>query len=741
MPKITQYRRQVGERGVGSPRLASSGNIGAALGNLGKSVQQAAGVIADKEEASQRSRANSDLVNAQAELFEEMEQSKLTANPDGSGFSEGVDKLVTSKREKLLENAESQFMRDIISSSMDNVKLSMFKHSKTYEIETAGRYEAQQIGEGVKKGENIVRSNPTFREDIWAGQEKLILDAPNINASVKPKILNQAKNSIYDAAFDGMITPFVANKGNTVEDVDAMINEVTSGGMKGNEWTNNTSKAAFDSGLSRLQKYKETLGSQRKSEFIDAFNEEMLNLRTTGNDRKVYTEDSIKRMNFDPAKEKKLLEKLDLSRQVGKESLWIKDAPASEITKKLSEDNLLKKLNANPTDKTNEILGAFQARIRALNKRESAYKKDAPGYMMSIDDDIADRFAEIQKKVAAREPIESIAAQADHYVSGTIAKQKKLWPNRIPSILPKAKIGQLAAAMSGLENNAEGVQQARRLLQEEQQLWGKNWPLAVKDMRDNKVLTDEMYVAASMYNQVEKTHLAEEMLRSSVSSEAEIKKIIGEAKYKDYRRVVRKELEPFLASVRHMTPRSSKDIQEAFTESLTKLAAHRTANNKKADIEGLVRSIVLENYNFEDDYRVPVNVDFDDIQDRVDVLQDSLDKYTYVLPRRDAFGQPEATNQVRFRNNMMEKAKVVNNNDIGLRVVDQHGRQVSIIENGEQKDLKWSWEELAEDFKTETEIRQATPKFNREQILKGERDSTATINKFPQVNPSLRQDL
>jgi len=696
MPRIVPYQQRTRAPGPTGTRPLSGIGTGAGMEELGSAISRVGGVIEKKQRQEQEFKANSLLVNSQAKLFEQMEQSKTTMDPSGKGFSNNVETMVNAEREALMEGAETEYQRNLISSGMDSIGLSMFKHSKSFEIQTSSNYEAQKMQEGIIRSSNAVRANPSFVDDTWKAQESLITNAPNIIESLKPRIKKQAKENLYDSGLDGMITTFVNRKGNTVQDVDGMLSLLTEKDLR---WQKNASRGGYDNALDRLQSYRSRISDLRKSEFVDAFNEEMKYLSTTGDDRKLYTQESIAKMDFNEKTERAMLEQLDSAQRVGKVKPWINNTSVNDIVADLNPNTLNAKLKKDPT-KTNEVLAEYQSKISAFNSREKQAKDNTPTYVMSVNPDVENLYRNFEKTALSNAPVEDIHDAADEYVNAMQTRQKQLWPDRIPSILPKVKLGELAKAYSAAGTNP---QQLVALMQHQQQVWGKHWPMVVKDMQQNKILSSGAYVAATMYDRAEVRYLADEMIAASTIKASEFKKDITETEYLALEKEVKEELQPFFETIRHMTPESYNLIKSSFTEAATKLAAFQTSKNVTPDISDIVSKMVLDKYEFEDDYRVPKELNVRDITDKIDDLYSRLGEYTYVAPPRDSFGLDEEATQSRLRNHMEANAKIVNDNDLGVRVIDGHGRQVYVIEDGKSKVLKFTWDQILAGFKTSFE--------------------------------------
>ena len=150
MPRIVPYQQRTTTPGPTGTRQLSGIGTGAGVQELGAAISRVGGAIEQKQRQDQEFKANSLLVNSQAKLFEQMEQSKTSMDPSGKGFSDNVEAMVNAERETLIEGAETEYQKNLISSGMDRIGLSMFKHSKSFEIQTSSNYEAQKMQEGKR---------------------------------------------------------------------------------------------------------------------------------------------------------------------------------------------------------------------------------------------------------------------------------------------------------------------------------------------------------------------------------------------------------------------------------------------------------------------------------------------------------------------------------------------------------------------------------------------------------------
>lgn len=715
MPKLHVYNRQVRPTGPVQNPGQSSANIGKGLQNLGNALGQVASAVGDVERKSQEFEADKMIMEFQKQQYSKMESAKVSADPktitgvknlnegeeDIPSFSQKISKGFDEDKDGFLGKAKSSYQQDYMTSRMDQVGLGLYKQSVSYESGVAQEYEADSLRKTMAQQSNSARANPNYVDDLWKTQERMIKNAP-VNPKIKGDIMDRSKSDIYDSALDGRVTNLISGRDNTMASVDAMIAEVKDGKLPGGEhkWKKVASRPGYDSALTRLQNYKKTLGVQKKNEFVDTISEEIKFMYATGKDRGLYSPEVIKSYGFSKTKEHRLIENLEGAQNYAKVHELDKSAPAPDLVKELGVENYREQLLKNPT-KTNEITATFQARNKAFAERERRYKEDAPRFIRELDEQSQLKYDALQQLIQAKAEfpdidIEDIQDAQNEYIEALKAKTAEIYPDRSPQVVDATEANSIAMELKKSIDSPEGSRQAVHVLQFHQQKYGKNWPLAVRDLRNRKVLSDEHYVASNMINNPEKMYLAEDIVSVAAISPKELKNKVSETEYKSIKSKVKDKMEDFAATLGGMNKKSAFDLESAYLNTITKLAAYQDSNSAdmlNLTVSDITNKVLLDDYEFNSKYRIPKEHAALDMDEKESYLFGELERSDIYTPQDVSGRMDDAAKEV-FKKRMIDGATIVNYGDEGLKLIDPLGRTIFKDVDGKPVPMRWTWEDI-----------------------------------------------
>ncbi len=213
--------------------------------------------------------------------------------------------------------------------------------------------------------------------------------------------------------------------------------------------------------------------------------------------------------------------------------------------------------------------------------------EDPAGYVAKYSPAVRDSFAQAQQL--------NTPEAYNAYATATIAEQQRLGIQS-PKLLPKAAADQIANAFS---NPRAGGENAATLIEQQQQQWGKNFPLIAQQLGD-KLPQEAQVIAAGVPKDI-----GERLATVAQLSEADLKQGLEKGVASEVATSVQSELADFAKSL-------SGQAGGINTFNTTYQAANKAALSyvrqgmKPAEAaRKVVAGIVNDKYEFVDNYRVP----------------------------------------------------------------------------------------------------------------------------------------
>ena len=696
MPKIRPF---IGSGPTGANRLnvrMPAISMGEGFRAAGQAISQVAEAAEGEADRQNREEVSKKIAELQTESFKDLEQSKLTAEEDGTGFAKNSQETFQARRDKMAQEFSSAAAMRMFNSQSEQIGVNVFKHSFKHESGLKASHESTLVKESIQNEKNLVRTDPSKLKDTLTAREEAVRNNATLLPEVKTQLLQRVKNEYYDSALDGAVTSFLSRGDLTPSMVDKKIQEVSN-----KEWQEGASSQMYDSALSRLQQQKKRLDVQDKSDFKRAFKERMLNQRLTGQEQP-FTEEMIRSKGFSKSETESLVEVLKYSKTIGQINKEMPHLSQADLMEKLSQKDYEKELKENP-DKTNELVAERSALLNAMSARTKALKQDASKYSMDNNADIESKFQKFTNLAASDASPEEKNQAAQEYIDATSAYQRMVNPTEDPSLVPKSRGDFFADQVRRALDSEQGADKAYQLLVNEKQLWGDSWHLAMRDYKKHKSLTDTQFMAASISD---KPSMAIEILNSQAVATKEIRdKLSRDAfmgvgtKYPDIVSEVESQLDDFFTSTSNsMSAQGHQEIKRMYTDVISRAAALRVIGGEDSDdaVEHFVKEFVNDRYTFSGDVRVPKSVATPNLEHGLrGYAQDLIENPENVVPPMRRFGVSEESARDRYYNNLISTGHWVNDHDRGARYVDGNGGQVFVKDKeGKEVPLIRSWDEL-----------------------------------------------
>lgn len=696
MPRIQEYRQQ-SRGGVSAPtgQMQASGVSGLAesLKIIGKTVNN----ITDEYDRVQEKNAIYNVEKAtvaeQTELTEYWNNKKSSIKGNGEGFTESVVTDLEKRKSEKLSSIESPRERELLSMKYDRLYNGVIQDAMGYQTSTAANYEVSSLQSQFETRRNQVRNEPSLAEKYEPENDSLIDSNIYLDASVKTKLKEEEKRALYDTALDGYVTKLETSDKVSSGDIAALRKELTA--KDSNKWTGKASAQGYDNALRRLDRLKETFNAREKQDYMNNFKQEMAFMKDgNGFDRGKYTEKEIMSSPYLSDKEKqRMVQEQYFSRTIGNEARLIKDLPADQIENSLSPDFIKKEIQSNP-DNYFLIKEKIDARQAAWKEREKQYNDDPVSYIKGVSPAVSklgDALNSVLQNDLQLKDLNTAVPLADKYASTVISEQKRLYPNKVPTILDQGRINQIKYQMTNIVSSPKGVDEAFVALKKESVLWGKYSDIAFKDLRNGGAINASQAVAASLVADTSKEYLAKDLLKASVTPLKDMKSDESEDRVRD---MVREELSSFRQT---LDPQADgQKIYQDLEDSSTQLYMYyKTSNNPdRADIKEITKDIILNDYNINGSYRVPKTFDVDLVESSSNMFIDSLPeiKNIYVPPSKTGLN-PEDSKDLYIRS-IQNSGKWVNYGDEGVMLLDHNNENVFTIENGKEEPIIMRWENM-----------------------------------------------
>jgi len=701
MPRIQEYRQQTrSPGGVDFRNVPLSSGIGQGLQDVGRtlnSIQESVEKYVDDKanhEAAKKS------ANAAAQQDKEVEEKinnynpntykKPEGKPETWEFADDINEDLENKKQELLESTSNAVERRALDSRLSQINSRLVSEARSKQKNIEAKYVSENAKNTQTIYANTVRSNPEKLEGAIAVMDDYYNTLPSQYNGVKDLMRKESSTVLHDSALDGYVTKLSTKSNVSIGEINKAIEELKD--TKG-KWVNNASKEKFDQSLTQLQKLKEVTSERNKLDYSFAFKQEMDRMRVTGEDRGKFTENEIKGMGFTAKETERMIREQSYARGEAKEYSAIKDMSFEEAAKLVSPEAVDKLLKSDP-ENFYLVQNKVQARLNAWNKRVQLMKADPVNYVEKVSP-VAQAKRDAMEVALRSDPggndPKTIEAVED-YASSMVSEQKRLNPYSSPAILDANTISSIKYQLDSVSSDPKGVDQAVAILQGQMKQWGKYATVAFKDLKANEAISSSHYVAATLLNEPSKTPLAKDLIRAAVIPANKV----DATKMKEYKEEAKEALSDLRTTLAGQI--DGDKIAADYENAISNLMYYYEDNNlPQKNAEDIAKDIILDKYDFEGEYRVPIQNGvsmLDSVNSGSNYYLNTIDKIPNVYIPQSLTGIKEEDAKEIYLSRVKASGRWVNNGDEGLQLLDGEGNNVFVKEGKEIKPVRLTWDEL-----------------------------------------------
>ncbi len=356
MPQIKEYNQQTNAPGPGNFTQVRGSDISGGMGNNLKAAGEMLGevndIFAKKEMEAQTFEAQKLSMKEAADINDFMQETKMKAPPGAAGFAKTAQEELEKRKQKLLDEAPSEFIRNNLSSDLIRIHGNAFKQAVDFEAESMAKKSKEDTVVLLNRANNSVRSNPALIGSVLEEQEKLIDSSP-IDATTKLAWKNKARQDLRQSEIRGWmdVNPHKAQamlqEGTWDKDLDPDLKNTllheTRQGIRALEIENNRSKKldeevkstrreaikdnfigkAASGELSAREVISSDLPSADKEHLLRALKNDSLNVKNASN-ASVFN-DTVERINLPDGDPRKITSDAQIMSMLGK-GITYKDA-------------------------------------------------------------------------------------------------------------------------------------------------------------------------------------------------------------------------------------------------------------------------------------------------------------------------------------------------------------------------------------------------------------------------------
>jgi len=611
-------------------------------------------------------------------------------------------------------------MRQKLDVSYARLHMKAFSTATEWEAKAGAEKQKTDLMQVFDLNRNTVRANPTKAAELAEATRNLISKAPGFDETLKQKWMQQETQALFDTAMEAEVTRLETDKGVTSGKVK---NYLAGFASEESPWMTNASAEAFARNHTRLQRLNETLATKEQHYVDQNFKEEIDQIAATGHDKGAYTESWIRANIADPLKAESMVKQQAIARNAGRGMAFVKDAPLPAVKAKLKE---LEAQRINTND-FHLVEAEYTAIKQSMERRNQEFANDQVGYVKKVSDVVKSNYSMMNEVLADKNLDMGTKQEAvSRYYETLKTEQQKLYPGITPTLLDKEQVGQIKMQLERVSKDEKGAVEALEVLQTQMQLAGNNWPIVARDLRAGKALTDSQYIAATMAYKPEYRYVAEDLMRASTIKIQD--KDLPKGAAKQIQTAVDQALAPLKPTLDSLA--DGPEILMAYKNGITEAVKFKAATGANVDISALAtdyaNKTVLESYHFEKTYRIPKNQNIQAIKSNANSILKSLDtlpiKVPEFMPGADGWSPRPEDSEKLYRDSLRRHGRLVNRgDDRGLRLIDEHGRQVLDV-RGEP--LSWDWSELQNVAITEAE---RAERIKREALANNQRFIQAVI--------------
>lgn len=673
MPNIPIYEAKV-QPTAKIRSQATAEDFGAGIGraqqSLAAQVQNASEVYQKITEEREVYEAKKAVTQAGVDWAEKQQKSQMEAPLGAEGFAESQKQAYSDWRTQQDAGFHTRAANDVLESGLNNVGNTLFIDNLGFEAKSYGAKQRQDAEKIFGAQENAVRSRPDAMPFFKNEMEQLVDSMPGVDAVTKNEIKNMQNQKLHGSALDGIVTGLETDDNVTPGQVDAAIAQLKD---ERAPYLKNASPADYNNALTRLQRLKETTNEKGNKLALMAFEEDMRQYQTTGENRNGWTEEEALTLakGADDVTRVKIGKTFRAAEAVGAEVARSADTPFAEDVSRVTgmEKNL------GQTDDFDVNADRYRAAVQAYTQKRQAYNKDPAGYTISNSPAVSSAWAKYQASPSP-EAFQQYAVTSWAQQSRLLAGEKSLTAEST-TLVPDEMSSNVAEQMASIPNSDIGASQAGDILADLQKNAGQYWPQVARDLYAKKALDETQYVAATVAGGSH-PHMAQELLRANAKPNSEWAKISQVQGAENLARSAA--ISALSGSKSALIASGGESVYTAQVEALTKLGLYRQALGKKPDIRGAAKNMFLEDYTFIDSshsqMRIPRTVDPSLVRSGTGVILKNLDTMN-IVPYTSSEGIRPEDNKADYVNKVRSFGTWVTNSDeTGARLTDDLGRPV-----------------------------------------------------------------
>ena len=395
---------------------------------------------------------------------------------------------------------------------------SIVNRAQRRQVAMASEYQGLKVTQAVEQVKVNVGLNPDMATEGIAEYKKLV-EATVRSKSKQAKLIRQGSKDINNAALVGMIDRAVYSQNASVEQLEAMIGQITTD----SELRSSVSASAFRTQLNRLRSAERGLKARAAASGWDSFKEEANAAISSGSGKKPSIPGGLSETRAEAAN--KYLAKIDMAKKVygalrgddGKTPISLNALRELVTPAAIARD--AKKV---PSSKYNEFVAGRELMREVITDVDSQVKSDQATFLSQQFEDVGAAQARFQEDPSPE--------NATDYHAALKSRTEQVSPGSRIKPLTKWEVGEQAAVFARLSDDPsrEAAQRGVRHLRDLESRYGKMWVAAANQLMEEEVLSKGQLVAAFVPSTEKKNDVfAERILRTSAMKLSELRKDAG----------------------------------------------------------------------------------------------------------------------------------------------------------------------------------------------------------------------
>ncbi len=681
--------RQAGPDDVGGPGLA---NLGQAIQRAGSDVARAQALINQderlaQEKIEQQKRQASTIAvhriisEEHLKSLQEEQARQQRANP--AKPDQHIGEAITFGKQQE-EDAINRVIEDpnspVLPEDYHRIRLGIAENANRvnfaaseFAAKANAAYQVEELVKTHETNRNIVQANPDLLPDKIADLHGLMARVNTGGEVNRQKITNNMRQDLWGAAMDGKIDRVAQSHSvEAIQGLKAMLTQEVEGKdhkLYQNKWQQEVAPAAYAKALDRLNVLEQSEKRQRDILAEAAFKERR-DERAAGVNN-----------GFDPAKES------TFATDPAKRELLIRDGEAAIRT-----GNAMQEMNSGSFVQNMQRLAEGDAALKTSgNFHADAEVQKARHAVMSqklqaIKNDLAGEALKNPVVAKAYQEMQSGKPEAvDGYVRAMQAETERIAPWRELRLLPDAYEGQIKHVLGEMEAGPRGADQALQMLATERSRWGRHWPVVLKQLTQDDILSGPQAVAARMGQDPSAIPDAKRLLVTSALKPDQINDLTPQGSRHDIQQALLKTMAPVAEALRTQVSGEKelaryRDSAETLAMSYLMPGGGETSPEKAA--ERAAGAVIKNGFHWQGSYYVPKQYNPDTIQRAAEMEKQfvpvSGTEPTHVIPPKSSGLHPNDVTAAVVDSLKNKSRWVVNRAGDGLDLVWETGEQVLI---------------------------------------------------------------